>query len=465
MSDGLRRAWAVARAAWAEDRKRPRISRNRDETDFLPAAVEIQERPASPAGRVFAVLIAALMVSVLAWGWFGEIDTVAVAQGRIIPGGRVKVIQPLEIGVVRAIHVRDGQAVAKDDVLIELDPTESVADRTRLEKDLMAMRLDAARLAAMAKRPGDPLAVFQPPARVESAGLAVARALMRAEAAEYREALAGIGAEKRQREAEVATMSTRIASIRKTIPLVRQRVEAFSHLVSKEYASRLRLTELTEELISREHALTIEQRRTVEIREAMKVLDRRRAQHVATVAGRVVRDLAQAMRAAARLEQDLAKTRERLRARHLHAPVDGVVQQLAVHTLGGVVSPAEPLMVLVPAGAALEIEAMALNKDIGFVRSGQPVEIKIDSFPFTRYGLIDGEVVQVSADSVADERRGLVYPMRVAMNRSRMLVGDRWVSLTPGMSVTVEVKTGKRRALDFFLSPFLRYQDEAMRER
>ena len=465
MTGGLRRAWEVAVAAWSEDRKRPTISRNRDETDFLAAAVEIEERPASPAGRVLALLISALMLSVLAWGWFGQIDTVAVAQGRIIPGGRVKVIQPLEIGVVRAIHAREGQAVARDDVLIELDPTESIADRTRLEKDLTAMRLDAARLAAMAKRPEDPLTVFRPPARVGDTALEVARDLMRAEAAEYRETLAGIDAERRQREAQLATAATRLASIRKTLPLVRQRVEAVRHLVKKEYASRLRLTELREELISHESALAVEQRRMAEIREAIGVLDRARAQHVATVAGRAGRELAQAMRAAARLEQELAKARERLRARLLRAPVDGIVQQLAVHTVGGVVSPAEPLMVLVPGGAALEVEAMALNKDIGFVRSGQSAEIKIDSFPFTRYGLIDGKVVQVSADSVADERHGLVYPVRVAMNRNRMLVGDRFVSLTPGMSVTVEVRTGKRRAIDFFLSPFLRYQDEAMRER
>ncbi len=465
MIEGLRRAWSIARAAWIQDRLRPKMARQRDEIDFLPAAVEIQERPASPAGRVLALLISALMLAALAWGWFGKIDTVAVAPGRIIPGEKVKVIQPLEMGVVRAIHVRDGQAVRRDEVLIEIDPAEEAADRTRLEQDLMALRLDVAWLSAMSKQPSDPLSVFVPPAEVEEAALSVARDLMSAEAAEYREVLAGIDAEKRQRQAERETISVRIAGLRQTVPLIRQRVDAYRRLVSKEYASRLKFTEMEEELISREHALAVEQRKIAELREAIAVLERRRARHIASVAGRVRRDLSQAMRMAARLEQEFAKAGERLRARNLRSPVDGIVQQLAVHTLGGVVSPAQRLMAVVPADTALEVEAMLLNRDVGFVQTGQSAEIKVESFPFTRYGLIDGEVMQVSADAVADERLGPVFPMRVSMKRDRILVGDRWVALAPGMSVAVEVKTGKRRAIDFFLSPFLRYQAEALRER
>ena len=128
-------------------------------------------------------------------------------------------------------------------------------------------------------------------------------------------------------------------------------------------------------------------------------------------------------------------------------------------------NPAERLMVVVPADVTLEVEAMVLNKDIGFVRAGQESEIKIESFPFTKYGLIDGAVKHISADAVEDEKQGLVYPMRATLKTNRILVGDRWVPLAPGMSVTAEVKTGKRRAIEFFLSPLMRYQDEALRER
>ena len=171
------------------------------------------------------------------------------------------------------------------------------------------------------------------------------------------------------------------------------------------------------------------------------------------------------MSEAVQYEQELNKARERQRARVLRSPVDGVVQQMQVNTVGGVVNPAERLMVVVPADVTLEVEATVLNEDIGFVRAGQASGIKIESFQFTKYGLIDGTVKHISADAVEDEKQGLIYPMRVSLKTNRTLVGDRWVALAPGMSVTAEVKTGKRRAIEFFLSPLMRYQDEALRAR
>lgn len=465
MFRGMRECWSVARAAWSEDKKREKVSRNRDELDFLPAAVEVLETPASPAGRIFALFIAFMFLAALVWGWFAQIDTVAVAQGKIIPGDRVKVIQPLEIGVIRAIHVRDGQAVKKDQVLIELDPTDSGADQVRLAHSLVSRRLDAARLTAMAEKPDDPLSVFVAPPDTPAPMVSAARTLMRAEAAEYREANAGTDAEIRQKDAETATVRAQIAAYRDTIPLIRKRVDAWEYLTKKEYASRLRLTELQEQLVTRQRSLTVEQRRLSEIAEAISVLRRRKAERAAAFAGRVSRELSEAMSEAVQYEQELNKVRERLRARVLRSPVDGVVQQMQVNTVGGVVNPAERLMVVVPADVTLEVEAMVLNKDIGFVRAGQDSEIKIESFPFTKYGLIDGTVKNISADAVEDEKQGLIYPMRVTLKTNRILVGDRWVPLAPGMSVTAEVKTGKRRAIEFFLSPLMRYQDEALRER
>ena len=143
----------------------------------------------------------------------------------------------------------------------------------------------------------------------------------------------------------------------------------------------------------------------------------------------------------------------------------GVVQQLAVHTVGGVVTPAQELMVIVPADSRIEVESMVLNKDIGFVHSGQEAEIKVESFPFTRYGTIVGEVKFVSRDAVADETLGLVYPARMKMAKTTILSGSTEVPLAPGMAVTVEIKTGKRRLIEYLLAPLQRYRDESLRER
>jgi len=149
----------------------------------------------------------------------------------------------------------------------------------------------------------------------------------------------------------------------------------------------------------------------------------------------------------------------------LVAPVDGLVQQVAVHTVGGVVTPAQALMVVVPKDDALEVEAFVENKDIGFVRDGQEAEIKIETFSYTKYGTIHAKVTQVSNDAVNDEKRGLIYSSRVKPERSAVQVGERVVNLSPGMAVTVEIKTDKRRVIEYFLTPLLQYTSESLRER
>ncbi len=461
----MRRAWSVFRAAWREERRRPRIRRNRDQLDFLPATVELLERPASPAARWLAVAIPALFAIALLWAWIGKTDTVAVAQGRIVPIGGVQIVQPLEIGVVRAIHVQEGQRVAKGAVLIELDQTESAADHARLAGDLLAVRLDMARLEAMTSEQADSTVSLLIPDGANGATIRAAKAQLAAEIVEHRQELAELDATIARQEAEQNTAQARISSYEAMIPLVRERVDAIAALVAENYEARMTLVELTERLVTEEHGLLVEQGKLAELERSVEVLRSRRAHTVAAYEARIARELSDAIRNEARLAKELAKARQRLRARVLRAPVDGIVQQLAVRTVGGVVRPAEPVISIVPSDASLRVEAMLPNKDIGFVHEGQAVEIKVESFPFTRYGLVPGRVEQISADAVVDEAAGLVFPIRIALEAETILVGDREIRLVPGMAVTAEVRTGQRRLMEFFLSPFVKYRDEALRER
>lgn len=165
------------------------------------------------------------------------------------------------------------------------------------------------------------------------------------------------------------------------------------------------------------------------------------------------------------LAQELAKAEKRSGLQRITAPVDGVVQQLAVHTVGGVVTPAQSLMVVVPQDATLEVEAKVQNKDIGFVHEGQEAVVKIDAFPFTKYGVINARVLSVSNDVIEDEKMGWVFGARLAMSSSTLPVNGRDVKLSPGMSVMIEVKTGERRLIEYFLSPVLRGANESVRER
>jgi hemolysin D len=406
--------------------------------------------------------------------------------GKIVPSGRTKLIQPFETEVVRAIHVQDGQSVKAGDVLIELDPTMSDAELGHLKSDLLTTQLDVARLRAALAERGDPLDDFHPPAGGSPALVEMQRQFLISQSKEQSAKLAEIDRQLAQKEAERATISTTIAKLNATIPLLQQRVDVRKVLYDKELGSKLTyLTELGD-LVGQPQDLLVQQSRYREADAAVAALAETRAKIQSEYRRSLFDELAKAEQKAGGLAQDVIKAEQRTKLQVLTAPVDGVVQQLAVHTVGGVVTPAQALAIVVPSDSRLEIEAMVSNRDIGFVYAGQEAEIKIDTFSFTRYGLLHGKVLNVSqdaitrdkplnkpdektpdAESTSSEPKGqeLNYTARVSRERTQMWVEDKLVNLSPGMAVTVEIKTGSRRIISYLPSPVLRYRQEALRER
>jgi hemolysin D len=463
-----------------------RGDKRRDELAFLPAALEIVETPPSPVGRSIAFLLVGLFSVALAWSWWGTIDIVASATGKIVPSGRTKVIQPFETAVVRSIRVQDGQPVKAGDVLIELDPTLNAADRDHLSNELLAEQINIARLRAALGSGDDPLADFAPPAKADPAILATQRQLLAHQVAEHRAKLAALDRQEAQKTAEVATTSATIQKLDAVIPVVQTRVDMRKSLMDKELGSKLIYYETLQQLIEQQKELGVQRSHLQEAEAATAAIRETRRQAMEEYRHGLADDLVKAEQKANGLAQDLIKAEQRTRLQQLTAPVDGVVQQLAVHTIGGVVTPAQTLLVVVPSDSRLEIEASVSNRDIGFVHAGQPAEIKVDTFNFTRYGLLDGEVLGISQDAIVRDRpperpgereRGaandssepkgqeLNYSARISLSQTRMLIDDRVVNLSPGMAVTVEIKTGSRRILSYLLSPLLRYHQEVLRER
>jgi hemolysin D len=457
--------------------------RRSHELAFLPAALEIVETPASPAGRAIAVTIVAFFCLAIVWACFGTIDIVASAPGKIIPSGRTKVIQPFEIGTVHAIDVQEGQAVKAGDVLIELDPTTSAAEQQHLASDLMASQLDVARLRAALTETGDPAAAFAPPPGAPAEQVAVQRQLLASEIAEQNGKLAALDGQKAQKLAERTTVAATIDKLQATIPVLKQRLEVRKYLSDREFGSKITYLEALQDSLEHEHDLSVQQSKYQEAEAALVALTGTREQTVSEYRHKLAVDLAAADQKAAGLTQDLIKARERTQRQILTAPVDGTVQQVQVSTIGGVVTPAQQLMVIVPSDSKLVIEASVQNKDIGFIAPGQEAEIKIDTFTFTKYGLLRGTVLTVSRDAVARDKDGqpqsqqgqqqpggqaspeLVYTARVSLDRTQMPVEGRMVNLEPGMAVTVEIKTGNRRIISYILSPLQRYSHDSLRER
>jgi hemolysin D len=460
--------------------------RRGEELAFLPAALKIVETPPSPIGRTIGATIILLFCVALVWAWAGTIDIVASAPGIVVPSGRTKVIQPFETGVVRSIRVQDGQAVKAGHVLIELDPTVNAAERDHLRDDLLAEQLNIARLHAALAGGDNPVADFTPHADANPALISAQRQLLLNQVTEHRAKIAALARQQAQKEAEQGTIAATIHKLETTIPVIQQRVDIRKTLMDKELGSKITYFEILQLLVEQQEDLGVHKNRLREAEAAAAAIGETRGQAEAEYRRTLADELAKAEQKANGLSQDLIKAEQKTRLQRLTAPVDGMVQQLAIHTVGGVVTPAQSLLLVVPSDSQMEIEAMVSNRDIGFVHAGQDAEIKIDTFNFTRYGLLHGQVLSVSQDAVirdrkqdrADDRglgtqnetsepRGqeLNYTARISLDRTRMQIDDREVNLSPGMATTVEIKTGSRRIASYLLSPLLRYRQETLRER
>jgi hemolysin D len=460
--------------------------RRREELAFLPAALEIVESPPSPVGRAIAATIILLFCATVLWAWWGTIDIVASATGKLVPSGRTKVVQPFETGVVRSIRVQDGQAVKAGDVLIELDPTVNAAERDHMRNDLIAERLNIARLRAALAGGDAPASDFVPPADADPDLVSAQRQLLLNQVTEHRARIAALFRQQAQKEAEQATTAATIHKLETIIPVIQSRVDIRKTLVEKELGSKLSYFEVMQLLVEQQEEFSVQRSHLKETEAAIAAIRETRGQAVAEYRRALSDELAKAQQKASGLAQDFIKAEQKTRLQQLTAPVDGVVQQLAIHTVGGVVTPAQALLAVVPSDSHLEIEAMVSNRDIGFVHTGQEAEIKVDTFNFTRYGLLHGEVISVSQDAVIRDRQQdrsndralgtqnetsepkgqeLNYIARIALDRTQMQIDDRIVKLSPGMAVTAEIKTGSRNILSYLPSPLRRYRQEALRER
>lgn len=446
---------AVWRAAWALRQELAGPRRLADEAAFLPAALSIQDTPVHPAPRRLALAIILLFLAALTWAAVGEIDIVAVANGRIVVDERTKLVQPLETSVVQRVLVKDGDRVQAGQPLVELDATAASADRKTVGEALASSRQELARtrglLAALSK--GKPA----PEGAVDAQTLA--------EWGDISAKLARLAAEAGRREAEQATVREMVAKLETTLPMARQREDDFKRLADQGFMASHAGQDRARERVEQERDLATQRARLAESQAALTESANARAAYMAETVRNLREREAQAELKRQQAEQEQTKAVRRERLTTLEAPVAGRVQQLAVNTAGGVVTEAQVLMVIVPEGAAVTAEVVLENKDVGFVDAGQPAEVKFETFPFTRYGTVEAQVKHVSADAVSDEKRGAIFPAVLALKRKTIDVDGKAVTLSPGMNVTAEIKTGRRRVIEYLLSPIQKAGRESFKER
>lgn len=463
----LNRYQAVFEQAWAQRAELAGPQRMADEVAFLPAALSLQETPVHPAPRRFAWGLMILFVLALLWSILGQVDIVAVAPGRIIVSDRTKVIQPLEASVVKKVLVKDGDRVQAGQVLVELDPTMASADKASVQEQLKTQASEVMRSRALLHSllkqdlpapilQGQEAALIKDPAT---------QAQLQSEWQDIRAKLGKLDAETTRRQAEIATVNATIAKLEATLPMAQAREADFKKLVDQGYISGHATQDKTRERVELERDLATQRAKLFEATSTLKETEQAKASFKAETLRTLHDRQAQASTRHSQLQSDSAKANQKEKLTQLTAPVAGVIQQLAIHSIGGVVTSAQPLMIVVPDSATVTAEVTIANQDIGFVNAGQTAEVKLETFPYTKYGTVQAKVDVVTADAVTDEKKGSYYPAILTLAAKDMLIDGKRIPLTPGMNITAEIKTGQRRIIEFLLSPVQRAGSESLRER
>ncbi|TAU35286.1 HlyD family type I secretion periplasmic adaptor subunit [Rhizobium leguminosarum] len=478
--------------------RKPLRARRKDQ-EFLPAALEILEIPPSPVGIYLSALICALVTIALAWAFVGRIDIIASAQGKIHPTGRVKVVQSLQTGKVKSMPVINGMKVSKGEVLLALDDGEVQAQVAGTQATLASYRAEMERrqIAVNAVRGIDPANITSIEAPAIAWDALIPRSIqlredsvLRGDFNQLRSELSSIEAQISQKLAAAENLVATMAAQSELIATLQDRSDIRQTLVATQAGSKSDWLDTLEKVKTEQVTLTSERGELADTRAQLEVLRRDFVKTREAFVADNLQKFADAARQADDLEQKLKQAQTELDQTVLKSPIEGVIQDSSVTTIGQVVTSGAQLMRIVPADPALSIEAYLPNGDIGFVRTGQAVSVKLEAFPFTRYGTVPGVITHIAKDAIpepdaqqieadparttdagisitgqADRTQNLVFPITVELERNTIVADGQTINLSPGMAVTAEIKTGRRRILEYVFSPIVEVAESAMHER
>ena len=461
------------------------LARRREELAFLPAALEIVETPPSPTLRFTCMAFVALLGGGLVWATLGHIDIITTAPGRVVASGRTKVIQPFETGVVQSINVADGQHVQAGQTLITIDARENDAARTSAAHDLMLAQLDAARIHALLD--GKPL---QRPAGADDLNVTDAQHLMASQQMEEAAKLSDLDHQAAEKRAEYAEAQAELNRLDATLPMLKAHLVIRRRAIADGSGNQLDYYDALRQVVDQQQESVVEAKKLSETAESIASLLRQRQEAVEQFRSGLLSDLTKAEATINEKDADLIKATTRVGLQTMRAPVAGRVQQMAIHTVGGVVTPAQPLLEIVPDDEPLEIEAMVPNREIGFMHAGEAVEVKVEALEFTHYGLMHGIVTGLSSDAAAsdllhqgpsanqsssDKSKNADstappdgdpdYIAHIRLQERGLRTEQGFTPIEPGMTITAEIKTGRRRVIDFLLSPLRELRHDALTER
>jgi len=434
------------------------------ETDFAPDGALSAHAGIRRLGWMVSLLVVLLIGGFLYWASVAALDEVTRGDGRVIPSQRVQVIQNLEGGIVSEILVRDGQIVARDDVLIRIANTSAEADLQGSRAQAAALRGAIARLDAEANERAEP--EFPPDLLAESSEIVAAeRRLMAARGEQMEASLAVLRDQAEQRSAEIRETEARIASLDRARNLAQSEFTIIEPLVRAGAASRLDLVRIQQRLNDIQGQLTASELALPRARTALAEVQKRMTERRATFRSEVRSELNQRNAQLASLSEKLQADRDRVTRTEVRSPVRGTIKELKVSTVGGVIRAGQDILEIVPLEDTLLVEAQLRPADIAFVRPGQPAIVKVTAYDFSIYGGLRAELEQISADTIQDERGERWFRVRLRTGKAHLGADDKPLPIIPGMTASVEILTGRKTVLDYLLKPILRARERALRER
>ena len=443
------------------------LKRDRLQYEFLPAAEEIVETPAAPLGALVVWLVILLLIVALAWSYFGRIDIVAVANGKISTEGSTKIIQPAISGVVTNINVHEGQHVKKGETLLALDKTTAEKDvatasqslnTARVERDILrrlAVGSNTDDIINNADLPDETKAMLRQFASSQTALSAARQQAVNSTISNYQHQLQFNQQAKNQLETNAQNLKNRKAEIEKQLP-------------NANPVDKLRLqnelSNIDQRITSADSAVLGQNQQLLQSQSALTQAQNQSQTQTAETNSAFNNQIIAAEKRIIELENNLVKARQVLAQTTIAAPVDGTVLSLTVKTIGGVVNAGQQLAQIVPEKVPLYVDAALDNQDVGFVKPGQRVVVKVATYPFQRYGYLEGTVENISPDAIQDDKKGLIYKAKIKLNDDKSSKQNQ-LKLLPGMSVSAEITTGQRRIIEFFLDPLMTKADESLKVR
>jgi hemolysin D len=378
-------------------------------------------------------------------------DIVVSGAGKIVPHARIKTIAAVDSARVVALHITEGQAVVTGQTLVELDATATDAIHQKALIEAAEGVLELARSQALLDAMRGSANKSDEMPRLPTIDDLEKHYNVIVDAEKWQAAQRHLHGQYRDFESRLAHIDGDIASFTRQLPLLGEQAATFNALSATNDVAPI-------DYLVKEQAYEA-------LRGQLQEAQKQRASLLAEAQRQTLEAITTARRAVAAATQDAAHYAAITQRHTLSAPVDGTVQQLTLHTIGGVVAATQPLMQIVPSSGPIEIEAFINNKDKGFVHIGQSAAVKIDAFEYTKYGTLPGRVTHVSQDAIDDEKRGLIFAVKVELDKATLDIKGHETPVTTGMSVNVEIKTGRRRVIEYVLNPLLRHTGEALDER